>query len=258
MRVGRPVLLTSSRNGAEISCSVCFVQWSCRRALSALGLLLSSACTQLSDPTERGQELSPERDTAPSVRGDGIRQPDDRAPGDDGLDDGSDSELDAGRGSETPRPTQLADAGSSDAGNGASTNDDAGSSPSGTGAPCPIGLSFENSCYRPSLVALSWEDARDDCLAGGADLVAVDSAGEDAFVATLQGTSTWLGASDSELEGTFRWTDGRVLSFANWGINQPDAFPEQNCVEKRAEPGSPWYDQSCSNIDFYVCERPLQ
>jgi lectin-like protein len=239
-----------------MSCSHCFTQWSWALAVSALAL--TCACTRLSDPAERGQELSPEGDARPPARDDdGIRQPGERAPGDDGLDDGSDMELDAGRGADSTRPAQLTDAGSVDAGAGPGASDDAGSSPPGASAPCPSGLRFARSCYRPSLVALSWQDAREDCLAGGADLVAIDSAGEDAFVATLQRTSTWLGASDAELEGTFRWTDGRVLSFTNWGSDQPDAFPGQNCVEKRVEPGSPWYDQSCANLDFYVCERPL-
>ncbi|MET0413934.1 MAG: C-type lectin domain-containing protein [Polyangiaceae bacterium] len=216
---------------------------------------MTSACTQLSDPAERGQELSPRGDNAPSERdGDGVEQPDDGVPSGDGLD----AVLDAGEGVDSVRPRQLLDAGSADAGTGMSSSDDAGSSPPVGGAQCPIGLRFEDSCYRPSLGPLSWQDARDDCLAGGADLVAIDSAGEDAFVAALQGTSTWLGASDSELEGTFRWADGRALSFTNWGVDQPDAFPDQNCVEKRAEPGSPWYDQSCDNLDFYVCERPLE
>jgi hypothetical protein len=225
--------------------------------VTALGLAWTSACTQLSDPAERGQELLPE-DSVPARDDDRIRQPDDRMPSDDGLDDGSHTELDAGPGADSGRPSRLIDAGSADADAGTSASDDADSSPPDVGPQCPSGLRFEDSCYRPSLVALSWEDARDDCLAGGADLVAIDSAGEDAFVATLQGTSTWLGASDSELEGTFRWSDGRALSFANWGINQPDSFPDQNCVEKRAEPGSPWYDQLCNNLDFYVCERPLE
>jgi hypothetical protein len=255
MRVGRPVFVTISRKRAATSCSLCFTQWSWARTVTALGLALTSACTRLSDPAERGQELSPEQ---PVRDDDRIRPPEDRTPSDDGLDDGSHRELDAGPGADSGRPARLSDAGAAEAGADTGASDDAGSRPPGAGAQCPGGLGFEDSCYRPSLVALSWEDARDDCLAGGEDLVAIDGAGEVAFVATLQGNSTWLGASDGELEGTFRWTDGRALSFANWGINQPDAFPDQNCVEQRAEPGSPWFDQLCANLNFYVCERPLE
>lgn len=251
MGVGRPMLLTISTSHAAKRRWFCFMEWSWAGAL----LALSSACTELADPAERGLVgLSPEPEgVALAVDGGVIQRPEDE-PGD----DGSGAALDASRAEDSSRPSRIPDAGHPNFGDAAaSSGADADSSTPDPFAPCPSGLRFENSCYRASLVALSWSDARDDCLAGGGDLVSIDSVGEDAFVAALLGTSLWLGATDRALEGTFQWTDGRAVTFANWGTNQPDSFPGQNCVEKRAEPGAPWYDQSCDNLDFYVCERPL-
>jgi lectin-like protein len=261
MGVGRRVLVTIAKGRTMGSCSLCFTQKSWVRSLSSLGLTLIAACTQLADPAERGEITLPvEGDESMTVRDGGVAPlPDEPSGGDEGLDEGSKAQLDAGKGVDRTPPSQLADAGPSETEDAAATvsPEDAGSSPADPGAPCPDGLSFEDSCYRPSRVPLSWEDARDDCLAGGGDLVSIDSVGEDAFIATLLGVTSWLGASDRELEGTFRWTDGRELAFTGWGPGQPDAFPGQNCVERRAEPGAPWFDVSCENLDFYVCERPL-
>lgn len=254
--------LTISRNRAATRCSFCFNEASSAHALIALAITLISACTELADPAERGRRLSPETGGDASTRdgeGDGQRAPDAALlPTDEDLDDNPSADRDAGPATDAARPAPFTDGGTNISDAGKDSSDDATVSPPGSSAPCPGGLRFGNSCYRPSLVALSWQDARDDCLAGGGDLVAIDSEGENAFVAGLHATSSWLGANDLQLEGTFRWTDGRALSFVNWGVNQPDAFPGQNCVEKRAEPGSPWYDQSCANLNFYVCERPLE
>lgn len=262
--VGRPVLATISRNRVATRCSYCFTKGSCARALGALGLALSSACTQLADPAERGGlELHPDGDGSLTVRDGGSEAPGDLSAGNDGY-DGDRADRDAGRGPDSPRPSLLMDASTPDAtatSNDAADDDSTGdvdSSTPGSAAPCPTGLSFGGSCYRPSRVALSWDDARDDCLAGGGHLVTIDSSEEDDFVAALIGVSVWIGASDRALEGTFVWTDGSALTFDNWGVNQPDAFPAQNCIEKRAEPTAPWYDQTCTNLEFYVCERPLE
>jgi hypothetical protein len=226
-----------------------------------LGLALSSACTQLADPAERGGlELYPDGDGSRALRDAGRESsPGELSGRNDGSDDGDRGDRDAGRDQDSLRPSVLADASAPDA--VTAGNDDAAdadASRPGSVAPCPAGLSLGNSCYRPSQIALSWDDARDDCLAGGGDLVAIDSSEENDFVATLIGVSIWIGASDRALEGAFVWTDGRALGFTSWAANQPDAFPGQNCVEKRGEPGAAWYDQTCENLEFYVCERPLE
>lgn len=85
----------------------------------------------------------------------------------------------------------------------------------------------------------------------------IDSAEEDGFVASLSALSLWIGASDVAVDGSFVWSDGSAIVFSNWGGAQPDAFPGPDCVEKRQEPGEPWYDQPCGNARLYVCEEPL-
>jgi hypothetical protein len=103
----------------------------------------------------------------------------------------------------------------------------------------------------------SWTGARDFCLASGRRLVQIDSALEDAFVASSSAANLWIGASDLKLDGDFVWSDGSPIAFSNWGGAQPDDYPGPDCVEKRQEPGERWYDQPCGDVKLFLCEAPL-
>jgi hypothetical protein len=97
-------------------------------------------------------------------------------------------------------------------------------------------------------------DARQLCEDADQTLVQIGTAEEDGFVASLSSDNLWLGASDLQTDGSFVWSDGSPIVFSNWGAAQPDAFPGPDCIEKRQEPGEPWYDQPCDNLRLYVCE----
>ncbi len=131
---------------------------------------------------------------------------------------------------------------------------DAGSTPPPRPGVCPGGASLGGRCYRAATAPLPWNEARAACLASGGDLASIGSAEEDALVGGLVNESVWLGASDQQVDNFFQWVDGSPVSFTNWGPGQPDAFPGQDCVQKREEPGEPWYDQPCSSVLSYVCE----
>ncbi|MEO8177289.1 MAG: C-type lectin domain-containing protein [Deltaproteobacteria bacterium] len=109
-------------------------------------------------------------------------------------------------------------------------------------------------CYYVAPTAVRWSEARQACADAGRLLVQIDSADEDAFIASLGGFSFWIGAGDTVVEGSFIWSDGSAIVFSNWGLDQPDDFPGPDCIEKRQETNEPWYDQPCSNLRQYVCE----
>ncbi|KAK1902354.1 C-type lectin domain family 4 member E [Dissostichus eleginoides] len=59
----------------------------------------------------------------------------------------------------------------------------------------------------------SWEQSRDNCRARGADLVIVDSKEEQEFISSMKmKEQTWIGLSDREEEGTWKWVDGSPLT----------------------------------------------
>ncbi|KAL3056030.1 hypothetical protein OYC64_018689 [Pagothenia borchgrevinki] len=78
---------------------------------------------------------------------------------------------------------------------------------------CPAGWrKFGSSCYFFSTVSASWEQSRQNCTAGGAHLVIVDSEEELEFIASKIKGDTWIGLSDREEEGTWKWVDGSPLT----------------------------------------------
>ncbi|GFR75816.1 macrophage mannose receptor 1 [Elysia marginata] len=81
---------------------------------------------------------------------------------------------------------------------------------------------------------------------------------KDAF-GTFSLTEVWLGASDSDSEGDFRWwSDDSELDFDNWGPGQPNnGAPngaEENCVVLESSEGWKWKDVSCDDARAVVCE----
>ncbi len=71
-----------------------------------------------------------------------------------------------------------------------------------------------------------------------------------------QGFSTWLGATDNEIEGTFVWEhSGQPMSWTYWDKWQPDNVAGgQNCLSFWST--DKWNDAECNLSDFTysMCE----
>ncbi|XP_034003333.1 CD209 antigen-like protein E isoform X1 [Trematomus bernacchii] len=125
---------------------------------------------------------------------------------------------------------------------------------------CPEGWKmFSCSCYLfLSTEKRSWEQSRDNCTAGGADLVIVDSKEEQKFIASKIKEPTWIGLNDTEEEGTWKWVDGSPLNLnlTFWSTAQPDNFDGEDCVEIRSIVHSQsWNDRPCTNDQHWICEK---
>jgi hypothetical protein len=199
------------------------------------------------------------------------------------ADDDTDFERDdaAISGSESPSVGAFADAASvADAGvTDASSDEDAAevsandAACSHDRAPCgpvPQGCAterFEQHTYLFCDERLPWESARARCQEAGLDMVIVETEAENAFVAGKMGATSWLGAHDSETEGSFHWVEpgglptGAALTFTRWAPLVPDncggLFGQQDCVRVSAD-GS-WDDSDCAGgcleqTFAFVCE----
>lgn len=140
-----------------------------------------------------------------------------------------------------------------------------GPAPVAPGDACP-GQTFGVSCYQVFGELAAWDTAEQRCIAWGGQLATVQSPEENTFLdgwpATLgitaaDGSGVWLGATDAALEGDFRWLDGSGVSDVAWAPNQPDNGAGQDCIEKRNDGTGLWYDLRCTDLQGYVCERPL-
>ncbi|XP_073330239.1 C-type lectin domain family 6 member A-like [Pagrus major] len=120
--------------------------------------------------------------------------------------------------------------------------------------------SFNNSFYYISSGKKSWDDSREDCKGRGADLVIVNSKEEQMFINSVT-LVVWIGLTDREEEGTWRWVDGSVLnSTVFWRYSEPSGKlgGGKNCVDiywYREERS--WNDEKCATQHHWICERMI-
>uniref|UniRef100_A0A3P9L190 C-type lectin domain-containing protein n=1 Tax=Oryzias latipes TaxID=8090 RepID=A0A3P9L190_ORYLA len=89
---------------------------------------------------------------------------------------------------------------------------------------------FGSSCYFLSEESKSWNEAREFCRAKGADLVVINTEGEN---------------------GTWKWVDGKDQPDDGGGMQ---AYGEEDCVQIRNIPGS-WNDVACKTSQKWICEK---
>ncbi|KAF5893584.1 antigen like protein, partial [Clarias magur] len=80
---------------------------------------------------------------------------------------------------------------------------------------CDFGkcFSFSSSDYFMSNMKNSWTESRHGCREGGGDLVIINSREEQDFITKqLQGGQAWIGLSDGDTEGKWKWVDGTLLT----------------------------------------------
>ncbi|XP_071338318.1 CD209 antigen-like protein E [Trachinotus anak] len=129
---------------------------------------------------------------------------------------------------------------------------------------CPTGWRmFSCTCYFFSTESGSWEKGREDCRAKGADLVVIDSPEQRTFLAGLISKPTWIGLTDREEEGIWKWVDGTPLKLTYWEKNQPDngggdpQYGEEDCAHIRTLEDTNWNDLSCDSSLQWICEKMI-
>uniref|UniRef100_A0A4W5Q9H7 C-type lectin domain-containing protein n=1 Tax=Hucho hucho TaxID=62062 RepID=A0A4W5Q9H7_9TELE len=117
---------------------------------------------------------------------------------------------------------------------------------------------FQSTWYYISSEVKSWDESRQDCRERGADLVIINSKEEQTFLTNLN-KRVWIGLTDKDREGTWKWVDGTPLITAYWTGPQPDngggdpIYGEEDCAEIII--WWIWNDTSCANHYNWVCEK---
>ncbi|KAG7223713.1 hypothetical protein INR49_015440 [Caranx melampygus] len=118
---------------------------------------------------------------------------------------------------------------------------------------------FHRSLYYISSMQKSWQDSRDDCLQKGADLVIINSKEEHDFTRKFH-EMMWIGLTDFETKGTWKWVDGSPLNQSYWASGEPNNYrgKGENCVQiKLYNEENSWNDKICENLNFWICEKML-
>ncbi|XP_057709681.1 C-type mannose receptor 2-like [Corythoichthys intestinalis] len=129
---------------------------------------------------------------------------------------------------------------------------------------CPNGWRrFSGSCYRVEKQPATWQEAFDSCTGFGAHLVMITSQSEQAFVneilveLKLAGVpDIWIGLSDKDQDGTFRWVDKTISWYKNYGLGWPKNTPDLwDCGQiYTGNSKAKWQTSNCFKKLAYVCE----
>lgn len=126
---------------------------------------------------------------------------------------------------------------------------------------CPEGWKmFQGcrSCYFVSIEAKPWAESRQDCQSRGADLIVIDSLEKQKFLSEITEGQVlfWIGLSDNDIEGDWRWVDDTPLTTTYWRESQPDNWKEEDCAHITTRTTSRnWNDISCNNDLKWICEK---
>jgi len=130
--------------------------------------------------------------------------------------------------------------------------------------PCPEGWAqVEDHCYRFEPIngdgdILTWDKARDACVAAGGVLATINSKSVDDFInQASSGFDAWIGLNQKKRKGYFEWDEGSSPAIAWVQGKSYNGFkggsPDQNAGDCVAYSTSGWYVTDCSKKLSYVC-----
>ncbi|XP_071397701.1 CD209 antigen-like protein C isoform X1 [Centroberyx affinis] len=128
------------------------------------------------------------------------------------------------------------------------------------GANCYTGeWNIGSSCYFISTEGKNWEESRQACADRQSHLMIINSK-EEQDILDILNRRVWIGLTDREQEGTWKWVDGTSLTIEFWFPPQPNNRDrDQDCVEFYNEdlPRRGWNDNSCNSVNYWICERAI-
>ena len=100
---------------------------------------------------------------------------------------------------------------------------------------CTAGEMYDSVFYCLVSTDATFQEAQIDCAnrPENASLVTIDNADINNFITYFAGGrgSVWIGATDQETEGLWKWPNGDTLDFTSWRSGQPNNYGgSQNCA----------------------------
>ena len=137
---------------------------------------------------------------------------------------------------------------------------------------CPVNWrNFGDFCYKFNVYGArhkSWLESERVCKSyiSSSELISIGSEAEQRFLLEqLKGMRVvhpvWLGLNDVKVEGRYTWSDGSVVKYRNWEVNQPPIgtsgqLSDCTVIDPRTVNGT-WSSTPCNGLRGYVCKRKL-
>jgi len=125
---------------------------------------------------------------------------------------------------------------------------------------CPKGwIKRNNFCYKFPNKKQNYITADKTCSSEGAHISSVENADEAKFLNKLAGKQQiFIGFTDQDKEGTFKWADGSTSTYTNWAPGEPNNSGKtgEDCGTLRKD--LIWNDINCKDHKrLFVCKKKL-
>ncbi|XP_033763491.1 low affinity immunoglobulin epsilon Fc receptor-like [Pecten maximus] len=123
---------------------------------------------------------------------------------------------------------------------------------------------YKHFCLRFVKGDKSWNDANSECMRQGGLLLQIHSQQDQDFIfESLKSlhwsdAGVWIGATDRDSEGHWKWSDGSPVIYSHWntGEGQQHSANNENCAMVNVDDGM-WYDYGCDDVIYnqaYICK----
>ncbi|XP_064415036.1 CD209 antigen-like protein E [Latimeria chalumnae] len=118
-------------------------------------------------------------------------------------------------------------------------------------------LWFRGSCYYFSNDRMDWSQSKENCTSMGSHLVIITSTEEQDFIEKQLNKAYWIGLSDQEAEGEWKWVNGTPLNSSTsfWKEGEPNNQDNEDCATVGGwgnEIIPTWLDVSCITTGYCV------
>uniref|UniRef100_A0A8B9QQM5 Macrophage mannose receptor 1 n=1 Tax=Anas platyrhynchos TaxID=8839 RepID=A0A8B9QQM5_ANAPL len=116
-------------------------------------------------------------------------------------------------------------------------------------------------CYSIGQLPATFSEAKQICEENKAYLATVTDRYEQAFLTSVIGFNPakhfWIGLSDTEEEGTFKWASGDTVIFTHWNVGMPGKEP--GCVAMRTGTSAGLWDiLNCEEKNMFLCKQLVE
>ncbi|XP_038636971.1 CD209 antigen-like isoform X2 [Scyliorhinus canicula] len=121
---------------------------------------------------------------------------------------------------------------------------------------CPVGwYIFAKQCFFFSYDSADWRSANSSCTQANAMLAIVTNLQLQNFITAHDANIRWIGLTDLEQVGVYRWVNGAPLVTGFWSAGEPNNPGVERCVTKGARHElNLWSNNYCTLRRNWVCQ----